>query len=216
MTRAVLPSHQDLLTEAANRSNRNKDQAQQQQNQQSQSQSAIEDATDPSENSYSGTPPGPVGQQGQPQQQQQSLPTNAERLSSHGPSTVKSVDSDISSRPNQSTIRVGITLYFRYCHRQPIWCFERDEVNDYSSIPEELCNSILALTSRFSDGLDKSQMYANNAKSMILRRIANGTVELPTIESLCLLSFSSFIGKIMLFLIFRVFYDEIFQYMLNF
>ena len=90
----------------------------------------------------------------------------------------------------------GISLYFKYCHRQPIWCFEREELGDYGSIPEELASSILALTSRFSEKRERDhvQLYGNNAKTLIMLRIANGTVDLTTIESLCLLSYSSFMG----------------------
>lgn len=89
-------------------------------------------------------------------------------------------------------VATGIDLYFKYCHRQPIWCFERQEVSDHDSLPEELASSILALTSRFSEQRDHLQLYSNNAKTLIMLRIANGTVDLTTIESLCLLSFSSF------------------------
>lgn len=43
---------------------------------------------------------------------------------------------------------------------------------------------------------ERLQQYNVNAKRLIMLRIANGTVELSTIESLCLLSYSAFIGKI--------------------
>ncbi|EWZ33349.1 hypothetical protein FOCG_15681 [Fusarium oxysporum f. sp. radicis-lycopersici 26381] len=58
---------------------------------------------------------------------------------------------------------------------------------------DELACSILALTLRFSENGDQAKLYANNAKSLIMLRIANGTVDLATLESLCLLSYSSFI-----------------------
>lgn len=90
---------------------------------------------------------------------------------------------------------IGLDLYFKFCHRQPIWCLDREEIDDYASIPEELACSILALTSRFSEKPNHLQVYGNNAKTLIMLRIANGTVDLTTIESLCLLSYSSFIGR---------------------
>ncbi|KEY64525.1 hypothetical protein S7711_03592 [Stachybotrys chartarum IBT 7711] len=96
-------------------------------------------------------------------------------------------------KPSSADMSTGINLYFKYCHRQPIWCFERDEMGSYDSLPEELACSILALTSRFVDKRDHLQLYGNNAKTLIMLRIANGTVDLTTIESLCLLSYSSFI-----------------------
>jgi hypothetical protein len=95
-------------------------------------------------------------------------------------------------RPDDNDMAVGIALYFKYCHRQPIWCFERDEVGEFAAMPEELACSILALTSRFSQKRDHLQLYGNNAKTLVMLRIANGTVDLTTIESLCLLSYSSF------------------------
>ena len=98
-------------------------------------------------------------------------------------------------RPSRSEVAIGINLYFKFCHRQPIWCLERDDIEDYASLPEELAYSILALTSRFSDKRDQMQLYGNIAKTLVMLRIANGTVDLTTIESLCLLSYSSFIGK---------------------
>ncbi|GAB0145400.1 hypothetical protein EsHS_00005830 [Epichloe bromicola] len=96
-------------------------------------------------------------------------------------------------RPDSPTIALGIRLYFEFCHRQPIWCFERQEVGDVSLVTDELACSILAVTSRFSRRAEELQLYGDNARSLIMARIANGTVGLATIESLCLLSYSSFI-----------------------
>ncbi|KAJ5683557.1 hypothetical protein N7462_006722 [Penicillium macrosclerotiorum] len=92
-----------------------------------------------------------------------------------------------------SRISQAIDLYFQYCHRQPIWCFDREEVKETSYISEELVCSILTLTSRFSQERDELQHYGDSARTLVMLRIANGTVELETIESLCLLSFSSFL-----------------------
>lgn len=72
-------------------------------------------------------------------------------------------------------------------------------MTDYGSLPEELAYSVLALTARFSDKRDQMQLWANSAKSLVMLRIANGTVNLTTIESLCLLSYSSFIGRFLRF-----------------
>jgi hypothetical protein len=93
-----------------------------------------------------------------------------------------------------SRISQAVDLYFQYCHRQPIWCFDREEVKDTSYISEELVCSILTLTSRFSQEREELQHYGDSARTLVMLRIANGTVELETIESLCLLSFSSFLG----------------------
>ena len=97
-------------------------------------------------------------------------------------------------RPSPSDIALGIGLYFKYCHRQPIWCFERKEIGDWGSIPQELACSIMVLASKYSERRDQMQAYGRNVKSLIMLRIANGSVHLTTIESLCLLAYSSFIG----------------------
>lgn len=94
-----------------------------------------------------------------------------------------------------SRLTQAIDLYFQYCHRQPIWCFDREEVKDPSYVSEELACSIITLTSRFSQERDEMIHYGDSARTLVMLRIANGTVELETIESLCLLSYSSFLGK---------------------
>ncbi|CRG88994.1 hypothetical protein PISL3812_06029 [Talaromyces islandicus] len=60
------------------------------------------------------------------------------------------------------------------------------------SNPQELICSVLELTARFSRDHD-SQSYGEIARWSIMLRIANATVDLETIESLCLLSYSAFI-----------------------
>ncbi|KAI6783466.1 uncharacterized protein J7T54_005495 [Emericellopsis cladophorae] len=100
---------------------------------------------------------------------------------------------DSSLRPSLSDIAIGVRLYFQYCHRQPIWCFDHEDVHDCGAIPEELACSILALTSRFLDNRSQLQFHGETAKTLIMLRIANGTVGLGTVESLCLLSYSSFV-----------------------
>lgn len=101
---------------------------------------------------------------------------------------------DSSLRPSPSDIGIGIGLYFKYCHRQPIWLFEREEVRNYDAVPDELACSVLALTLRFLEKQDQMQLYRESAKTLVMLRVANGTVELTTIESLCLLAYSSFMG----------------------
>jgi hypothetical protein len=112
--------------------------------------------------------------------------------SHHSPDIHDSSNSN--PRPASAEIARGIDIYFKRCHRQPVWCFEREDVSDFDLIPDELACSILALTSRFSRNLEHLPPYGNDARVLIMLRIANGTVALTTIESLCLLSFSSFMG----------------------
>lgn len=92
-----------------------------------------------------------------------------------------------------SAISDGIDLYFDLFHRQPIWCFDREDLEQNQEISTELVYSILGLTARFMPKREK-QRYGDHARWNIMLRVANGTVELETIESLCLLSYSAFIG----------------------
>ncbi|KAI1737373.1 hypothetical protein F4680DRAFT_460435 [Xylaria scruposa] len=108
-------------------------------------------------------------------------------------STALSESENSDTRPGSADISCGLRLYFKYCHRQPIWCFEREDVNNYSSLSHELVCSILCLTARFSNNRDRLQLYGHNVRPLIMLRIANGTVVLETIESLCLLSYSFFL-----------------------
>ena len=100
--------------------------------------------------------------------------------------------------PSAQAITSGIDLYFQYCHRQPVWCFDRDELEENGCLSKELIFSIMALTFRFSRERGQTHNYGDNARNLIMLRIANGSVELETIESLCLLSYSSFIGMVFL------------------
>lgn len=59
-------------------------------------------------------------------------------------------------------------------------------------LPKELVYSILTLISRFFRAHDQVQFYTSTARTLIMLRVANGTVDLETIESLCLLSYSFF------------------------
>jgi hypothetical protein len=143
---------------------------------------SLDEIANTSEKSFSETPP--------------AVESNQAAVSSSNSISHVLFDAENSNlRPRPSDIADGINLYFKYCHRQPIWCFERDEVSEYGMLPEELSFSILALTSRFSDKRDQLQVYSDSAKTLVMLHIANGMVELTTIESLCLLSYSSFIGK---------------------
>ena len=116
-----------------------------------------------------------------------------------GSSTLIFDSGNLNLRPGPSEMAAGINLYFEFCHRQPIWCFERSDVRDFGTITDELACSILALTARFSQKVDDLQTYGNNARSLIMLAIANGVVGLTTIESLCLLSYSSFLGILTFF-----------------
>ncbi|TRX92363.1 hypothetical protein FHL15_006749 [Xylaria flabelliformis] len=88
-------------------------------------------------------------------------------------STALSESENSDTRPGSADISCGLRLYFKYCHRQPIWCFEREDVNNYSSLSHELVCSILCLTARFSNNRDRLQLYGHNVRPLIMLRIAN-------------------------------------------
>ncbi|KAH8424465.1 putative C6 transcription factor [Aspergillus melleus] len=99
---------------------------------------------------------------------------------------------NLNLHPSSSAIVKAVDLYFDYCHRQPIWCFGREDLEDLSCMSEELVCSIIALTSRFSRERDQLQRYGDYARHLVMLRVASGTVELETLESLCLLSYCAF------------------------
>ncbi|KAE8413134.1 hypothetical protein BDV36DRAFT_269391 [Aspergillus pseudocaelatus] len=85
-----------------------------------------------------------------------------------------------------------LDVYFQRVHRQPIWCFDRQDLGCITQLSEELRYSILELTARFSHDHDP-QRYGESARRSIMLRIANDKVGLETIESLCLLAYSAFL-----------------------
>lgn len=95
---------------------------------------------------------------------------------------------------SDSAISHALNLYFERVHRQPIWCFDRHDIRENIGESPELVYSLLGLTARFIPDRDSPQ-YCESARWAIMLRVANDTVELETIESLCLLSFSAFIGE---------------------
>ncbi|OKL61503.1 hypothetical protein UA08_03402 [Talaromyces atroroseus] len=106
------------------------------------------------------------------------------------------------SLPPSVVILHAIELYFRFCHRQPLWLFEREEVSSSNEIAEELIFALLALVVRFSactyfegSRQELSRRYGEVARGQIMFRIAQGAVKLSTIQGLCLLSFAYFTAK---------------------
>ena len=99
---------------------------------------------------------------------------------------------------SQSDIVRGLDTYFERFHRQPIWCFNRQEVGHNTEVSRELIYSFLELTARFTRSNPRdhdAHSYGESARWSIMLRVASDTVELETIESLCLLSYSAFIGN---------------------
>lgn len=95
---------------------------------------------------------------------------------------------------SDSAFTHSLDVYFQRVHRQPIWCFDRQDLGCGTQVSEELRYSILELTARFSREHGPLR-YGESARRLIMLRIANDKVGLETIESLCLLAYSAFLGK---------------------
>jgi hypothetical protein len=93
-------------------------------------------------------------------------------------------------------------LYWRHCHRQPVWLFDDVELASLPQQPEELLLALLALTTRFSESphfrhTDRnamSQRFGDAARNLVMLKIANGGVSFSTNQSLCLLACAGFAG----------------------
>ncbi|PIG83044.1 hypothetical protein AARAC_004895 [Aspergillus arachidicola] len=94
----------------------------------------------------------------------------------------------------ESLISQSLEIYFERFHKQPIWCFDHEDLENPSEICTELLYSVLELTSRFSGSQRQQPLgYGESASASIFSGISKGSVDIETIESLCLLSYSAFI-----------------------
>lgn len=105
---------------------------------------------------------------------QGSQPRDRRDSSYSDPSPPNLAFDDASPQPSSLAVARAVDSYMKYCHRQPVWCFNFEEHGDLESIPEELLCSIIALTARFSHEGEHGQHHADTAKSLIMLRIANG------------------------------------------
>lgn len=101
--------------------------------------------------------------------------------------------------PSRSLVSRGIDIYFLCSHRQPIWLFESP--GDLSpDSREELILAVLAISVQYARdhlagaGLLSPSVYSDAARSLIMLRIANASVDVATLQSLCLLSFSNLVS----------------------
>lgn len=106
------------------------------------------------------------------------------------------------TKPPMEIAREGLALYHQYCHMQPLWLFDEEEIACPDNCPEEVILAILALALRFSkqrrfaERMDLiCDKYAESARNHITLQIARGEVQLSTIQSLCLLALANFVGK---------------------
>lgn len=91
-------------------------------------------------------------------------------------------------------------LYLLYCDSQPLPLFHRGTFLATLQMREpEIIYAMLALSLRFSDAypdinelIELVNGYAEVARGLVMKRIAEGPVELSTLQCLCLLSFVDF------------------------
>lgn len=104
--------------------------------------------------------------------------------------------------PPPNILTECIDLFFQYCHKQPLWLFNRQDL----ALPDQCCPEVilgvLTLSLRYSknsffegqaDRICKE--YAEAARVRIMDQIVKGKIKLSTIQSLCLLAMGNMLGK---------------------
>jgi hypothetical protein len=104
--------------------------------------------------------------------------------------------------PPNEVIVESFSLYQQYCHKQPLWLFDEDDLLTPEICPQEIIFGILGLALRYSSNpfvegrVDQMcRQYTEAARGNIMLRIAQGAVQLSTIQSLCLVALANFIGE---------------------
>jgi hypothetical protein len=94
-------------------------------------------------------------------------------------------------------------LYLTWCHNQPLALFDKDTF--VQSLPKrnrELILVLQALAFRFPPGSITPQYYGHlssmveTARQIVMNRILDRRVDLPTLQTLCLLSVIDFAGSL--------------------
>ena len=95
-------------------------------------------------------------------------------------------------------------MYLLYCDCQPLPLFDRESfISTLETRDPEVLLSLLALASRFSNTNNNAHTnlseivngYVETARSLVMRRLSDGPIELSTLQSLCLLSLIEFTSK---------------------
>lgn len=103
--------------------------------------------------------------------------------------------------PPKDIVEESIALYFRYCHKQPLWLFDPDDLARPAECREEVVFGILTLALRYSDNPflaertdQMCRQYSETARGLIMLRISQGKVDISTLQSLCLIALAQYIG----------------------
>ena len=104
--------------------------------------------------------------------------------------------------PPKHIITEGIALYFQYCHKQPLWLFDPEDLARPENCRSEVVFGILSLSLCYSDSPalegrtdQMCRQYAEAARSYAMLRIAQGKVNLSTLQSFCLIAMAEYIGE---------------------
>ncbi|PYH96777.1 C6 transcription factor [Aspergillus ellipticus CBS 707.79] len=139
-----------------------------------------------------------VGQNTSRREQQATAPSHPTVLSN---AVTSATSSPITPFPTWEKVLSVAKLYLIYCHSQPLPLFHRDGFLDSLATRDpEIIYAMLALSTRFSssDCSDTNgftaliNSYTEVARSLVMRRVSEGPVELSTLQSLCLLSLVDF------------------------
>ena len=130
-----------------------------------------------------------------PQTTGTNLPDGASTVS---PICQGSHTSQSSLLPSREIISKAIEIYFLCSHRQPIWLFD-PPIKLSPDCSEELLLCILGLSIQYAPEtfaefqLQTSSAFNDAARSLIMLKIANSTVDLSALQSLCLLAYSNLV-----------------------
>lgn len=104
--------------------------------------------------------------------------------------------------PPKDLVAEGISLYFQYCHKQPLWLFDMDGPFIPENHRSEVILSMLSLALRYSNNIlldgridQICRQYVDSACSSVMLRISQGSVDLSTLQSLCLIALAEYTGK---------------------
>lgn len=103
--------------------------------------------------------------------------------------------------PSSDLVAEMVDLYFQFCHMQPLWLFDRNELSSSNQYSEEVILPLLALVLPYSSSTrfrgrteELSRHYSKLARDHILFQVTQGNVKLSTMQGLCMLAFANFIG----------------------
>ncbi|ENH68093.1 Putative dioxygenase subunit alpha yeaW [Fusarium oxysporum f. sp. cubense race 1] len=100
--------------------------------------------------------------------------------------------------PPRDVLEDVVDAYFQYCHKQPLWLFNREDFSSIQDCSEETLLTLLALASchskhPFFEGRlhELSQTYAQAAREGIMQQVGEGKVSITTIQNLCILTLAN-------------------------